>query len=192
MHVFGALRRQKNTFPLYTRVRALRAKTSIFLNYSGHFWDLFGFGGSLLLKTYWWEGWHWPAARKLRISGIQKVETLKSWILDSSWMILNNFCRNSSFTGSVGLIIDSSRSGTCFSSCLASSKYFTIRKKCLFAMVFCFFCVYTPVPFPQICFWTLQYRNNVSSRMASRYTRIFDAGWLADFCFHELPAHGGS
>ena len=25
-------------------------------------------------------------------------------------------------------------------------------------------------------FWTLQYRNNVSSRMANRYTGIFDAG----------------
>ena len=29
---------------------------------------------------------------------------------------------------------------------------------------------------PQTHFQTLQYRNNVSLRMANRYTRIFDAG----------------
>ena len=47
-------------------------------------------------------------------------------------------------------------------------------------MVFCFLChcVCTPDPFPEIHFWTVQYRNNVSSRMANRYTRIFDAGGL--------------
>ena len=39
---------------------------------------------------------------------------------------------NSSFTGSVGLIIASSRSGTSFSSCLASSTYFSITKKLFF------------------------------------------------------------
>ena len=49
-----------------------------------------------------------------------------------NWFILNKFCRNSSFTGSVGLIIASSRSGTSFSSRLASSIYFSITKKCIF------------------------------------------------------------
>ena len=34
----------------------------------------------------------------------------------------------------------------------------------------------TPLPTPPTHFWTLQYRNNVSLRMANRYTRIFDAG----------------
>ena len=94
------------------------------------------------LQTYWREGWHWPAARKLRNSGIQKVETLNFLIFDSNWIILNNFCLNSSFTGSVGLIIASSRSGTCFSSCLTSSIIFC-NTKYIFDMVLCFFCVGT-------------------------------------------------
>ena len=34
----------------------------------------------------------------------------------------------------------------------------------------------TPTPPPPPHIQTLQYRNNVSSRMANRYTRIFDAG----------------
>ena len=38
--------------------------------------------------------------------------------------ILNKNCRSSSFTRPVGLIIDSIRSGTCFSSCLVSSIFF--------------------------------------------------------------------
>ena len=93
-----------------------------------------------MLKTYCREGWHWPAARKLRNSGIQKVETLVFLILDPNWIILNNFCRNSAFTGSVGRIIASSRSGTCFSSCLTSSKHFSIRKKYVFYRVKVFLC----------------------------------------------------
>ena len=52
-----------------------------------------------------------------------------------TWVILNKFGRNLSFTRPGGCIIDSSRSGTCFSSCLASSIYFSIRKKCLFLRV---------------------------------------------------------
>ena len=40
-----------------------------------------------------------------------------------NWIILHGFVRNSSFTGQVGLIIASSRSGMCFSSCKASSIY---------------------------------------------------------------------
>ena len=35
----------------------------------------------------------------------------------------------------------------------------------------------TAIPLPATHFQTLQYRNNVSSRMVNRYTRIFDAGW---------------
>ena len=34
----------------------------------------------------------------------------------------------------------------------------------------------TAIPLPATHFWTLQYRNNVSLRMANRYTRISDAG----------------
>ena len=66
---------------------------------------------------------------KLWISGIQKVETSIFLILDLIWVILNEIGCDSSFTGSVGLIIASSRSGTCFSSCLASSIYFFYNKK---------------------------------------------------------------
>ena len=80
---------------------------------------------------------------KLWISGIQKVETLNFWIFDPNCIILNNFCRNSSFTKSLGVIIASSRSGTCFSSCLASSIYFSITKKVSFLYGFMFFCVGT-------------------------------------------------
>ena len=39
-----------------------------------------------------------------------------------------------------------------------------------------FLTVDTAIPVPQTHFQALQYRDNVSSRMASRYTRIFDAG----------------
>ena len=53
-------------------------------------------------------------------------------ILDIICRIFNKISRNSSFTGSVGLIIASSRSGTCFSSCLTSSIYFSIRKSMFF------------------------------------------------------------
>ena len=134
--------------------------------------------GRFLLKTYWARRLCWPPAGKLWISGILNFETLIFLIFDPNWSILNNFCRNASFTGSVGWIIDSSRSGTCFSFCLASSKQFSIRKICFWYGFMCFLCGDTPLPYPQICFWTLQYRNNVSSRMANRYTRIFDAGGL--------------
>ena len=60
-----------------------------------------------MLKTCWREGWHWPAARKLRNSGIQNFETLIFLISDLIWVILNNFCRNSSFTRPAGGIIAS-------------------------------------------------------------------------------------
>ena len=38
-------------------------------------------------------------------------------------------------------------------------------------------------------FWPLQYRNNVSPRMVSRYTRIFDAAGSSSRChaeFHDV------
>ena len=54
-----------------------------------------------------------------------------------NWLILIKFCRNSSFTRRVGLIIASSRSGASFSSCLASSIYFSITKTCIF-LRYCF------------------------------------------------------
>ena len=106
------------------------------------FWIYSSLEGRFLLKTYWSRRLCWPPAGKLRTSGIQNFETRIFVIFDTNCVILNNFCRNSSFTGSGGWIIDSSRSGSCFSSCLASSKYFSIRKTCLFD-VFLFFCVST-------------------------------------------------
>ena len=99
--------------------------------------------GRFLLKTYWVRRLCWPPAGKLWISGIQKVETLIFVILEPNCIILNNFCRNSTFTGSVGFIIDSSRSGTCFSSCLTSSIYFSIRKTVHFWCGFLLFRVCT-------------------------------------------------
>ena len=55
---------------------------------------------------------------------LQNVETLILVILDLNWFILSSSLRNSSFIGSVGLIIDSTRSGSLFASCLTSSTYF--------------------------------------------------------------------
>ena len=49
-------------------------------------------------------------------------------ILDLTLVIMNKTDQASSFTRQVGVIIASSRSGTCFSSCLTSSKYFSISK----------------------------------------------------------------
>ena len=43
-------------------------------------------------------------------------------------VILHEFARHSSFTRPGDIIIDSSRSGTCFSSCLASSTHFSITQ----------------------------------------------------------------
>ena len=99
--------------------------------------------GQILLKTQWREGWHWPPAGIRQISGIQKVETLIFWFLGPNCIILHKFCRKSSFMRQVGLIIGSSRSGTSFSSCLASSLYFSIlvTKTCLF-LRYNFFYVY--------------------------------------------------
>ena len=108
---------------------------------------------------------------KFWISGIQNFETPIFLIVDSDWVILNNFCRNSSFTRPGSCIIDSSRSGTCFSSCLTSSIYFSIRKKCLFLKILC---PDPQRPSPSNSF--LEYRKSISLRMADRYTRIFDAG----------------
>ena len=69
-------------------------------------------------------------------NGIQKVETFIFVIFGPNWSILNEFGRNSSFTKSLDLSIAPGRSGTCFSSCLASSTYFSIRKLFPFDMVF--------------------------------------------------------
>ena len=107
--------------------------------------------GCVLLKSYWARRLCWPPAGKLWISGIRNFGTLIFVIFDTDLVILNNFCRNSSFTGSVGLIIDSSRSGTCFSSCLASSIYFSLRKKWLFlGYVFLYVFEYWPLARPSI------------------------------------------
>ena len=57
-----------------------------------------------MLKTYWARRLCWPPAGKLWISGIQNFETLIFLSFESNWVILDNFCRNSSFTGSVGLV----------------------------------------------------------------------------------------
>ena len=105
----------------------------------------------LLLKTYWWEGWHWPPAGKLQISGIQKAETLIFVIFDIICVFLNKIRRNSCFTGSVGLIIASSRSGMGFSSCLTSSIYFSIRN-----MYVCFYGVKVFLCSDTHCFHSLK------------------------------------
>ena len=140
--------------------------------------------GRFLLKTYWARRLCSPPAGKLWISGIQKVETLIFLIFDEICVILDNFCRNSSFTGSVGLIIGSSRSGTCFSSCLASSIYFSIRKKCIFSSVQLprTYCVHFLRPISRPCSM-----EKVSSRMVNRYTRIFDAGGLTQLLVLPCP-----
>ena len=41
--------------------------------------------------------------------------------------------------------------------------------------------VYPQSPTPRMLLWTLQYWNNGSPRIASRYTHIFDVGWLKMF-----------
>ena len=66
---------------------------------------------------------------------MQKVEALIFVIFDLIWVISNEIGRNYSFTGPGGLIIDSSRSGMCLSSCLASSIYFFYEKKVAFSWV---------------------------------------------------------
>ena len=143
------------------------------------FWDLFGFGGPLLgrkgLKLTGREGWHWPPAGKHRISRIQKVETLIFAILGLKWLILNKFGRNSSFTRQVGLIIASSRSGTCFSCCLTSSTHFSITKKSVFFLGSTL--VDTPLHSLQPISGACSIEKYPSLRMANRYTRIVDAGW---------------
>ena len=75
-----------------------------------------------------------------------------------NWVILNKFCRNSSFMKQVGLIIASSRSGTSFSSWLASSTYFSITKKCVVLRYNILFVSAPPGVHPlPTHFWTLQY-----------------------------------
>ena len=59
---------------------------------------------------------------------IWNVQTFIFLISDPNWIILNNFCRNYSFTRPGGWIIGSNRSGTCFSSCLTLSKYFSLNE----------------------------------------------------------------
>ena len=110
---------------------------------------------------------------------IQKVETLILVISALNRLLFMVFLRNSSFTGSVGLIIASSRSGTSFSSCLASSIYFPITKKCLFLGSTLFLCHRDPDANPlQPISGPCSIGKYPSSRMANRYARIFDAGGL--------------
>ena len=135
--------------------------------------------GSGSLKTYWQAGWHWPPAGKLWISGIQKVETSIFEILDPNWLIFIKFLRKSSFTESVGLIIGFSRCGMCFSSCPTSSTYFSITKKCIFLRYNFLLCVLAHIAQPlKLISGPCSIEKYPSSRMANRYTRIFDAGWL--------------
>ena len=56
-------------------------------------------------------------------------------------LLLHEFVRNSPFTRQEDLIVDSSRSGMCFSSCLTSSIYLSITKKCIFLRYNFFLCV---------------------------------------------------
>ena len=71
-------------------------------------------------------------------------------ILDLNSRNLNKIHRNASFTQPGALIIDSNRSGTCFSLCLTSSTYFSITNKCLFLEVD-FLCVPLHFGYSQGC-----------------------------------------
>ena len=97
--------------------------------------------------------------------------------LGLNWFILHKFLRNSAFTRQVGLIIASSRSGMSFCSCLASSTYFSITKKCVFLRVNFLFVSRPMADYPlQPISGPCSIEKYPSSRMANRYTRIFDAG----------------
>ena len=110
---------------------------------------------------------------------IQKVEeTVNFRIFDLIWIIFIKFLCNSSFAGSMGLIIVSSRSGACFSSCLRSSIYISISKTCLFLRINFLFVPSSPDVQPlQPISGPCSIEKYPSSWMANRYTRIFDAGW---------------
>ena len=97
----------------------------------------------------------------------------------SKLVIFEQMLPKKSFTKSLDLVIDFSRSGTCLSSCLASSIYCSITKTCLFLgynflFVSSFSVVYPLQPISRPC----SIEKYSSSRMANRYTRIFDAGGL--------------
>ena len=108
---------------------------------------------------------------------IQKVETLILVILCLNLLDLDKIVRNSSFTRPGGLIIASSRSGTLFSSCLTSSTYFSMTKNVCFlgTTSFCVIVPRCPHP-PQPISGPCSIEKYPSSRMANRYTCIFDAG----------------
>ena len=94
-----------------------------------------------------------PSGAKYREKGLAALKVGKGWstnhfgvfylsgqtrffvILGLICIVLNKICCHSSFTGLVDLIIGSSRSGTCFSSCLTSSTCFSVTKKFLFLEV---------------------------------------------------------
>ena len=107
---------------------------------------------------------------------IQKLEILNAVILYVNCLMLILFLK-SCFTRRVNFIIVCSRSGAKLWPHMMSLTYFSQEKRVCFLGTTSF-CASTldahPAP---IHFWILQYRNNMSSRMENRYTRIFDAGW---------------
>ena len=111
-----------------TRVTSPKgAKTRMFLIFFSYIWPLAGRNiakkGGPLRKL----------ARVRPILGLLTFGSNPDFVISGLNLVnLNKFGRNSSFTRQMGLIIASSRSGTCFSFCLASSTYFSITTKCLF------------------------------------------------------------
>ena len=159
---------------LQTRVRALRAKTRTFSAIFQYIWPL---AGPNIAKRGWGCGLEGYVGRIQNFCGDLKGANLDFLDFRPKWVILNNFFRSSSFTGSVGLIIDSSRSVTCLSSCLASSIYFFHGKGVSLSWVqLPFVCVATT---PKLISGPCSIEKYPFSRMANRYTRIFGAGWSA-------------
>ena len=112
----------------------------------------------------------------------QHVQTLNFVMFGLNWYVFDKIFCNSSFTGSDGFIIDPSKSRPTCWPCLMSptdssiTKKFVLIEKYLFIRVNFFFVSHQSPP-PPTHVWTQQYRNDISSRVANRYTSIFDAGW---------------
>ena len=112
-------------------------------------------------------------------------------IFDPNWYILDKIGSNSSFTKSLGLIIDSSRSGTCFSSCLASSIDFSKTKKCLFLGGQLWwtqqFISLQPISGP--CGIEIMYPREWRIAIPASLMRVDDIGCLNEWCKESLDSH---
>ena len=79
------------------------------------------------------------SGRKMLAFWDPKSCNLDFWDFGSKFFTLNNI-RSNSFFYKVGMINNSSRSGTCFSFCLTSSIYFSITQRYVFEWVNCCLC----------------------------------------------------